>query len=66
MATVVPPSSSESKASECLPCCSEKTLAYLVMRLLLGTMLLLALDSEEEGGTTVAMVWVRNGKKAGF
>ncbi len=42
MATVVPPSSSESKASECLPCCSEKTLAYLVMRLLLGTMLLLA------------------------
>ncbi len=33
---------SSGSSNECRPCCSEKTLAYLVLRLLLGTMLLLA------------------------
>ncbi len=37
-----PSSSPDSSKSDCRPCCSEKTLAYLVLRLLLGTMLLLA------------------------
>ena len=34
-----PPASS---TSECRPCCSEKTLAYLILRLLVGVSLLLA------------------------
>lgn len=33
---------SDTSVSICRPCCSEKTLAYLVMRVLLGLMLLLA------------------------
>ena len=36
--TSLPP---ESRSGDCRPCCSEKTLAYLVMRLLIGLMLLL-------------------------
>ena len=44
MATDAPHSSPapETSASACRPCCSEKTLAYLVMRVLLGLILLLA------------------------
>ena len=36
------PTSPDSSTSTSRPCCSEKTLAYLLLRLLLGTMLLLA------------------------
>ena len=44
MATDAPNSSPNPEPSlrDHRPCCSEKTLAYLVLRLLLGTMLLLA------------------------
>ncbi len=44
MATDASPSPTPSESSSChtRPCCSEKTLAYLLLRLLLGTMLLLA------------------------
>ena len=37
-----PPTPSAPSAGECRPCCSEKSLAYLLVRVLLGLMLLLA------------------------
>lgn len=40
--TTTSPTSTDSSPGTCRPCCSEKTLAYLLLRLLLGSMLLLA------------------------
>lgn len=40
--STTPNTTSDTNPGECRPCCSEKTLAYLLLRLLLGTMLLLA------------------------